>query len=105
MPRAGRRSKSQNGLRPILRTLLPIRLDMRNGASSILPCEACDKLLRIMDAAPGVRAAPPEPTMSAATTQAIAQPEQVAIPRDQTTVTAPPQRNVAVDAYRGLVMV
>jgi heparan-alpha-glucosaminide N-acetyltransferase len=58
-----------------------------------------------MDAAPGVRAAPPEPTMSAATTQAIAQPEQVAIPRDQTTVTAPPQRNVAVDAYRGLVMV
>ncbi|HEY1579622.1 MAG TPA: DUF5009 domain-containing protein [Terracidiphilus sp.] len=43
--------------------------------------------------------------MSAATTQAIGQPEQVAIPREQTTVAAPAQRNIAVDAYRGLVMV
>ena len=43
--------------------------------------------------------------MSSATSQAVAQPEQLSLAREQTTATAPAQRNVAVDAYRGLVMV
>jgi predicted acyltransferase len=43
--------------------------------------------------------------MTAAATQAVAQSGQAALPREQTTVAAPPQRNIAVDAYRGLVMV
>lgn len=41
-----------------------------------------------------------EPQMSAATTQA-----ELSLPREQTAIAAPPQRNIAVDAYRGLVMV
>ena len=44
--------------------------------------------------------------MSAATSQAIAPAESVRDVREGKTVSAaPPQRNVAVDAYRGLVMV
>ena len=43
--------------------------------------------------------------MSAATSQPVAQPAQVPTTREQITSGAPPQRNVAVDAYRGLVMV
>jgi heparan-alpha-glucosaminide N-acetyltransferase len=42
---------------------------------------------------------------AASTTQPIVQPELKTLPREQTTVSAPPQRNIAVDAYRGLVMV
>jgi heparan-alpha-glucosaminide N-acetyltransferase len=42
---------------------------------------------------------------AAATTQGIAQPELKTLPREGTTTAAPPQRNIAVDAYRGLVMV
>ena len=43
--------------------------------------------------------------MSATTSQAVAQTGAIPTTREQTTVVAPPQRNVAVDAYRGLVMV
>lgn len=43
--------------------------------------------------------------MSAATSQAVGQPDQAALPVHGASVAAPPQRNVAVDAYRGLVMV
>jgi len=42
---------------------------------------------------------------AASTTQSIAQPGVKTLPREQTTASAPPQRNIAVDAYRGLVMV
>lgn len=43
--------------------------------------------------------------MSAATSQAVGQPDQAVLPVHGASVAAPPQRNVAVDAYRGLVMV
>jgi heparan-alpha-glucosaminide N-acetyltransferase len=43
--------------------------------------------------------------MAATTSQAIAQAHSVANAKEGTTLAAPPQRNVAVDAYRGLVMV
>lgn len=43
--------------------------------------------------------------MSVVTSQTIAQPESATHVSSASTVAAPPQRNVAVDAYRGLVMV
>src|SRR3954468_2315757 len=43
--------------------------------------------------------------MSAAMSQAIAPAESVAHTKDASTVAPPAQRNIAVDAYRGLVMV
>src|SRR3569833_1961384 len=43
--------------------------------------------------------------MSAATSQAIAPGEAATRVKDASAVSAPPQRNIAVDAYRGLVMV
>src|SRR3569833_2816767 len=43
--------------------------------------------------------------MSTATSQAVAPVESVTHVKDGTTVSAPPPRNIAVDAYRGLVMV
>lgn len=43
--------------------------------------------------------------MSAATSQAVGQLDQAALPAHGASVAALPQRNVAVDAYRGLVMV
>lgn len=43
--------------------------------------------------------------MTAATTQAVGQPEEKSSPLEPPAVAAPPRRNMAVDAYRGLVMV
>ena len=43
--------------------------------------------------------------MSAATSQSIAPEESVTRVREAGIVSAPPPRNIAVDAYRGLVMV
>ena len=43
--------------------------------------------------------------MSAATSQEISRAESVTRTKDASVVAAPPPRNIAVDAYRGLVMV